>query len=158
MEFQFKSELTAGDIWKLSMHHIYHSMLGVCNIVFSCALIALTVRFWTPNQEFLMGVLVLCCILFPVMQPIMVYMRAAKQVAALPGDMIIKINDTGVHVSGNNQKDHISWSRIRGIIKEPNMVILAAEAGRGYMLTNKTLGTQKEALLEFVESKIERKS
>ena len=78
--------------------------------------------------------------------------------AALPEDMVIEINDTGVHVTGNGEKAHLPWSRIRGVIIEKNMIILAADAGRGYMLTNKTLGKQKDALLSFVESKIEHKS
>lgn len=158
MEFRFEDKITAGDIWKLSIYKIYHSMLGVCNIVFSGALIALTIRFWNPEKEFLMSILILCCILFPVIQPFLVYVRAVKQVEALPKNMIIEINATGVHITGDNQKAHVPWKRIRGVMKERGMVVIATEAGRGYMLTDKILGTQKEALLEFLETKIERKA
>lgn len=105
-----------------------------------------------------MGLLVLCCVTYPIMQPLMVYLRASKQVAALPKDMIITINDTGLHITADNQKAHITWSRVRGVIKNYGMIILAVEDGRGYMLTDKILGTQKEALLEFLESRIERKA
>lgn len=158
MEFQFESNITAWDIWKLSMRNIYRSIVGLCNIIFSVAIILLTIKFWGPNQEFLMGLLVLCCVTYPIMQPVMVYLRASKQVAALPKDMIITINETGLHITADNQKAHITWSRVRGVIRNYGMIIIAVEDGRGYMLTDKILGTQKEALLEFLESKIERKA
>ena len=154
MEFQFENKVSAWDMWKLSMYHIYHSMVGLSNIVFSVAIILLTVKLWNPEQELLMSLLVLCCVFFPIMQPLSVYFRAAKQVAALPKNMNIQVNETGIHVSAEDQKAHVPWNRVKGIIKERGMVILAADAGRGYMLTDKMLGEQKEAFLEFVELKI----
>lgn len=158
MQFRFENKVTAADIWRMSMYHIYHSMAGVCNIIFSVAMVLLTVKFWNPQEAVLMMILVICCVLFPIVQPIMIYMRAAKQVAALPGGMVFEINDAGLLVTANEQKSHITWEHIRGVIKERNMIILAAEGGRGYMLTDKMLGAQKEALLEFLETKIKRKS
>ena len=155
MEFRFESKITAWDMWKLSMHHIYHSMVGLCNAIFAVAIILLTIRFWNPRQEILMGILVLLCVLYPIMQPVMVYLRAKKQVAALPEGMVIVVNETGLHISTeDNQKSHIPWARIRGIIQEPNMLILAADAGRGYMITNKMLGNQKSEFIEYVESNL----
>lgn len=154
MEFRFENTLTAGDLWKLSMHHIYHSLVGLCNIIFAVAIILLTIRFWNPRQEVLMGILVLLCILYPLMQPIMIYLRSAKQVKTLPKDMVIEINESGVHITGDGQKSHIPWARVRGMIREPNMLIIAGEAGRGYMLTNKMLGARKDDFIEYVESKL----
>lgn len=158
MEFCFKNEITAMDIWKLTMYRIYHSMSGVCNIIFSIALIIVTVRLWNPAEKFMMSLLVLACVLYPVIQPLSIYIRAIKQVAALPEDMILEINDKGIHVTGNGEKAHLPWSRVRGVIKEKNMIVLVAEAGRGYMLTYKTLGKQKDELVNFVESKIKHKA
>lgn len=154
MEFKFESKLTARDMWKLSMNHIYHSMLGVYNLIFAVAIILLTVKFWNDLGDFLKGFLVLVCILFPVMQPILIYFRASKQIAALPKDMVIGIDDTGLHITADGKKSHMPWSRVKGTIVERNMVILAIDGGRGYMLTNKVLGTQKEELLKFVETKV----
>ncbi len=154
MEFSFKSEITVWDIWKLSMHNIYRSMVGISNIVFSMGIILLTYRFWNEMETILRSILVVVCILFPIMQPIMIYLRAANQVKALPKDMLLEINGTGIHVSGNNQKSHIQWNRVRKVIEEKGIVILAIEGGRGYMLTDRTLGTQKESFLDYIKSQI----
>ena len=157
MEFRFENKLRAVDIWKVSMYRVYHSMVGVCNIVFSVAVILLTVKIWNPREALLMSFLLICCILFPVIQPLMIYSRASGQVATLPEEMVYEINDTGVHITTELQKCHITWNRLRGVMKEYGMIILATEAGRGYMLTDKTLGAQKDSLLAFLEAKMEHK-
>lgn len=157
MEFRFEDKITAFDVWKLSMYHVYHSMAGVCNIVFAVAIILVTIRLWNPREAVLMSIFLFCCVLFPVIQPLVIYIRAAGQVAALPKDMVYEINASGIHIIAGNQKSHLTWNRIRGVMKEQGMVILATDAGRGYMLTDKTLGTYKDSFLEFLESKLEHK-
>lgn len=155
MEFRFESKISTWDIWKLSMNNIYHSIVGVYNAIMAVAIIALTVKFWSDMGAFLRGVLVLCCILFPILQPLLIYRRAAKQVSSLPKDMVIEINETGLHITGEDQKSHVSWNRVKKIILERGMIILAIESGKGYMLTDKVLGTQKNELIEFLQTKIQ---
>lgn len=154
MEFRFENKITVWDMWKLSMRNIYGSLVGIVNAVFSVAIIAFTVRFWNALPIFVRGLLVFCCIIYPVLQPIMVYRRSAQQVATLPKDMVYEINDTGLHISADNQKSHITWKQVRRVIKEKNMIILAIEGGRGYMLTNKALGDQREALWDYLQAKV----
>ena len=155
MEFRFEDKITALDVWKLSMYHVYRSLAGVCNVVFAVAIICATIKLWNPREGMLMSILLFCCVLFPVIQPLMIYTRAARQMAALPKDMVYEINESGIHIIAGNQKSHLTWNRVRGVIKEHGMVILATDAGRGYMLTDKTLGTQKDSFIEFLESKLE---
>lgn len=155
MEFRFESKISTRDIWKLSMNNIYHSIVGVYNAILAVAIILLTVKFWNDVGAFLKGALLLCSILFPVLQPLLIYRRAAKQVASLPKDMVIEINETGLHVTADNQISHISWNRVKKVILERGMIILAIESGKGYMLTDRSLGTQKEALVSFLQTKIQ---
>lgn len=155
-EFRFRSSVTAWDLWRMSMHRIYHSLVGVSNLVLAVALIALTVRFWDPHQQVLMSLLVLACILFPVLQPVSVYLRAARQVSALPEDLELLIDETGLHTACNGQKNHVSWKQIRGLMQEHGMLILAAESGIGYLLTDRMLGEQKAELITYVEGHLER--
>lgn len=158
MKFRFENKVTARDLWKLSMRHIYRSLAGVCNIIFAVAIVLLTIKFWNAQEPVLMVILVLCCILFPVMQPLLIYMRAIKQMESLPKDMVFEFNEAGLLVTAGDQKSHVSWNGIRGVIKQPGMTILAAEAGRGYMLTDEMLGAQKDTFLEFVEAMKKDKS
>lgn len=153
MTFRFESKVTVWDMWKMSMHNIYHSMVGLCNIIFAVAIILLTGKFWDTMGSFLRSVLVLFCVLYPIIQPVMIYMRASQQVKSLPQDMIIEIDETGLHITADSQKAHMPWNRVRGVIKHYGMIIIAVDGGRGYILTDRVLGTQKDTLLEFFETK-----
>lgn len=154
MEYTFKSDVTAKDIWKLSMYHIYHSVAGVCNIIFTVAVVLLTIKLRSSLDSWLVGLLAGCCLLFPLVQPLAIYRRAAAQAAALPENMVYLIDDTYLHITTGDQNSYIPWNHIRGIIRERGMIILMADAGRGYMLTDRALGAQKDAFLAFAEEKL----
>lgn len=157
MEFRFEEKVSAMDIWKMSMRHMYSSVIGACNIIVAVALIAMSVHFWNAQPSW-RAFFVFICILVPVIQPVVMYRRAAKQVAVLPNDLCLELNQSGLHVHVNGQKTDISWSQVRGVMVEREMIILVVEEGRGYMIPNRALGTQKEAFLKFVQSKMKKKN
>lgn len=153
MEFRFEDTIAAKDIWKLSMRRMYHSFVGVCNVILAGAVIAMTVHFWESQVNF-RAMFIFICILVPVIQPVVIYKRAARQVNALPKDMVLDINKTGIHITANEEKIHIPWNMVRGMIEEIEMVILVVDDGRGYMIANRVLGARKEEFIGFVKSKI----
>lgn len=154
MEFVFKSDVTAWDLWKLSMRHIYRSLAGVCNIVFTVAAVLLTVKMWRTAADWQIAALVIGCLLFPLIQPLVVYRRAARQAAGLPRDMGYRIDDTCLRITAGGQHSDVPWNQIRSLVREPGMLILAASAGRGYMLTDRALGERKEEFCSFAERKL----
>lgn len=154
MEFTFKSDVTTWDLWKLSMCHIYRSLAGVCNIVFTAASVLVTVKLWRTAADWQMAALILGCLLFPVIQPLVVYRRAARQVAGLPEDMGYRIDDSCLRITAGGQCFDIPWSLIRSVVREPGALVLTASAGRGYMLTDRVLGSRKEEFCSFVENKL----
>lgn len=154
MEFRFKNDTKPIDMWLLSMSHTYHSMVGVCNMIFTGAVIAATVKLWGRLNDFLELLFVLGCLLFTVIQPTLVYLRARAQVAGIPKDMELLFDEKGLHVTVGEQKESIPWKKITGITKERNMLIIRSDARHGYMLTNRAMGRQKKAFLDFLEQKM----
>lgn len=155
MTYQFKSEVTALDFWKLTMRQTYRSMAGLCNLIFTVAMILLAVKFWNQSNDIVQVLLLFACLLFPVVQPIAVYLKAKGQARALPKDMELKFDDAGLHVAIGTQHEDIRWNKIR-VAKQPNMIIVFSDARHGYMLTNRVLGKEKEEFFAFAESKIEQ--
>ena len=47
MEYQYKCRITAWDFFRLTMRQTYRSMAGMCNLVFTVAMILLTAKFWS---------------------------------------------------------------------------------------------------------------
>lgn len=140
------------------MRRIYRSLMGVSNILISLAAIVFTIRYWNPEEKLLMAVLVMFCVLFPVVQPFVIYLRVAKQVKAMPENMVLEVNNAGLNVITKERKLHIPWKGIRRALREKGMIILAAEGSKGYMFTDRMLGEQKEAFLKFLGEKLKQKN
>lgn len=152
MEYRYKSDVKAVDFWKLSMHHTYHSVAGVCNIVFTAAMILLTVKFWNQSDDFVRSLLVLGCLLFPGIQPMCVYAGAKNQAAAVPQNMELVFTESGMQVSVGAQTQNICWKDIKSVKKERNMLIVCSDAQHGYMITNRMLGKEKDSFWMYLQS------
>lgn len=155
MTYQYKCSVRAADFFRMSMRQTYHSVAGMCNLVFTVAMILLTVKFWERSGDLVQVLLLFACLLFPVIQPIGIYFRAKAQARTLPEDMELGFDDAGLHVRVGEQKENIPWKRIR-VVKQPDMIIVFSDAKHGYMLTNRVMGNEKEAFFAFAEKKIEQ--
>lgn len=157
MKYRFKNQVGAWDFWLLSMHHTYHSTVGIVNIVFTVAMIALTYKFGGHVNDILELLMVLGCILFPVLQPLAVMFRSRAQAMMIPRNLELEFNDNGLQVEVGVQSEFISWRKIVSITKEYNMVVVRSDAQHGYIITNRMLGKQKDEFWTFVQSKLQKK-
>ena len=157
MKFHFKNRVSAWDFWLLSMHHTYQSTVGIVNIVFTAAMIALTYKFGGHVHDALELLMFLGCILFPILQPLAVMFRSRAQAMMIPQELELEFTDKGLHVEVGAQAQDIPWKKIVSATKEYNMVIVRSDAQHGYMITNRMMGRQKDEFFSFVQSKIQKK-
>lgn len=157
MKYDFKYQTTALDIWQLSMYRIYGSIVGSVNIIFTVAMILLSFQFWRDvNLAIKIGLILAVC-LFTLIQPVVIYLRAKKQVGTAPRVVDIEFNDKAIHVKSNNQTSTLKWQSIKGILKKPTMLVVLSTGQEGFILTNKVLGKQKVPFYNYVMSNIENK-
>lgn len=98
MTYQYKSGVRAADFPRMSLRQTYHSVAGMRNVVFTVAMIRLTVKCWERSRDMVQVLLLFVCLLFPVFQPIGIYFRAKAQERTLPEDMELGFDDKGLHV------------------------------------------------------------
>ena len=79
MEYQYKCRITAWDFFRLTMRQTYRSMAGMCNLVFTVAMILLTAKFWSQSGEVLQVLMLIGCLLFPVIQPAAIYAKVRRR-------------------------------------------------------------------------------
>lgn len=156
MKYNFIYHTTAFDLWQLSMYSTYGSMVGGCNIIFTVAMLLVSVKFWGDVNIFMKILMLIVICLFTVIQPTVVYMRAKKQVRAVKHDMEIGFDDNGIHVKTENQSSDLKWNTIKGASKKPTMIVIFSTTKHGFVLRNKVLGKQKKAFYDYVVSKTQK--
>lgn len=155
MAYQYKSEVTALDFWKLTMRKTWCSVAGVCNIVFTIAMILLAVKFWETSNDILQVLMLFGCLLFPVIQPIGIYIKSGVRAKEIPRDVALAFDDAGLHVTVGKEKQNIPWKNLR-VTKQREMLIVFSDARHGYMLTNRVLGNEKDSFFAYAKAKIEQ--
>ncbi|MGH4141009.1 YcxB family protein [Clostridium sp.] len=156
MKYKFTYQTTAFDLWKLSMYSTYASIVGICNIIFTFAMILVSIKVWEDVNSVMKVLLIIVICLFTVIQPTVVYRRAKMQVRAVSHDMEIGFDDSGIHVKTKNQSSDLLWNTVKGVSKKMNMIVVFSTTKHGFVLTNKVLGKQKKDFYEYVVSKIEK--
>lgn len=154
MRYQYTFRTTAGQLWQLSMYHIYGSMVGVCNLIFTVGMAALIWVRWETSPVWMRALMMLGFCLFPVFQPLAVYRRAAKQAAGIIQDTTIVADGAGLCVTVGNQRTQIPWKAVKRISKKPTMIVVFSDATHGFLLSNRILGKEKEEFYRYVSSRM----
>lgn len=152
MEYRVRCDIKTKDLWKLDMSRIYHSMAGVVNIVFTFAMLLLIIRFYSGAGLLLRILLVVAFIWFPVVHPLAVFGRCAKQLENTPKDVELTFRDKCIHVSAAGKNEDIDWKKIRVILRK-NMIIIMSGTTHGYMLTDRAMGDMKKDILDYLTTK-----
>ena len=154
MTYKFNYQTSAFELWQLSMYGTYGSMIGVCNIIFTAAMLLLAAKIWGDINSFIKILLIVGISLFTVIQPLAVYIRAKRQIATVPQDMEIGFDDNGIHVKTSNKYSDLKWSTVKGVTKKSSMIIIFTTAKHGFIISNKMLEKQKDDFYDYVVSKI----
>lgn len=153
MDFSFKYQPNPFELWKLTMHSIYYSIVGICNIVFTISMILLIYRFW-GNVELIGKLLLIAGVsLFTILQPIAIYLKSKKQLEKLPKGMRLNFNHEGLAINEENQSSFIKWNAIKKIVQTKNSLIIFTSNSYGLFLTKNMLGEQKNKLYEYIIEK-----
>ncbi len=156
MNFQYTYRTTAKDIWQLSMYHIYGSMAGAGNLLITVGAAALILTRWQMAPGWQRFLLVVCLILFPVIQPLAVYWRARKQAAGTAREITLRADGQGLHISAEKERSDIPWSAVRRIAKKPTLLVIYSDTTHGFILSNRVLGEEKEPFFEYVYTRIRK--
>ena len=144
MEYKFNCDVKASDLWKMSMVRTYRSFLGVINLVFTVSMIAMTIKLWPGSGEFSRALEILCCLIFPVFQPLAILGRSYKQVEQQPKGVELLFRKTGIVVTCGGREEKIPWSRVIRVIRQDSMIVIKTDDSYGYMIMNRAMGEQKD--------------
>lgn len=156
MDYKFKYNPQAYDLWRLSIYGIFSTMAGMVNTIFIVSMVILTMKFWSVSSIFIRLLLLLGLSLFTIIQPLTIYGRSKKQVDALPEDMYLGFNKSGIHIEMPTARSHVKWKDVTGVKTMRKMLIVYTSENQGYVLTDNILGSEKQDFLEYLRKKLKK--
>lgn len=106
-------KLKTADMFCFLMHYTYSALSGIIGVLFSIGAVILLVLMWNDFDIAYKFLLIVCALLFTVINPLMLWKRAKRQVLTSPAfkETIIYVFDTkGVSMSMGKEKADIAWT------------------------------------------------
>ncbi len=141
----------------MTLKGMYSSLVGVINIVFLFAMLSLAFRFWSEASLFIKFFLLLAILFFPVLQPVIIYLRLKKQFHKLPKDLKITFDETGFFLWSKDDTKKFLWQGIVRVSKIRDAFVIYITNNNGYVITKNIVGEDFDCLYNFVVTKVKTK-
>lgn len=161
MKFSFPYRVRPVSLLLLSLMNIYRSMAGVVNIIFTVSMGLLAFRFWSETSLPLRLLMAAGILLFPVFQPLMIFLRSRKIVSRMPDAMRIDFDRQGMTITAENHNSHldhssVAYSEIKSVIRIMGMLIIYTQTGQGFVLGREIIGDNEDTLYKFLVKQVRR--
>ena len=152
-ELKFEMNLTAGDLWKFSMHHANSGMKGMVNLIFTVTALFLLAARWTTLSMGQRLLLVVCALLFSVWQPVLLYWKARRQarLPAIAQTIRLTFGREEVTVAQGDQKLAFTWDKIARLDRLKDMAVMYMDRVHAYLIPERVLGEQAESFDQMVQ-------
>ncbi len=134
------------------MTNIYRSFPAVINLVFTVSMILLAVRFWPGADAGIRILITAGILLFPVFQPLLIFLRCRRIVGRMPRDMEISIDKTGITTGSDGKSSHVPFRDIISVVRLFRMVIVQTRSRQGFILGDGVTGDAATEVYNFLKS------
>lgn len=148
-----KIKLSAKDLFRFSMIHSYQGQTGIFTAF--CVVVGIMMIFRGIAQSSayygLMGVLIM--VLFVLVTPLTLYMKAKKQAATNPmykTESVYDMQEDGIHVTIDDQNGLIPWDQIIKIRYNWGMYILYTGKQSAFIFPDEALGSKKDEIMNYI--------
>ena len=156
MEYSFRYSVRPANLWVLSMMNIYRSMMGVVNIVFTLSMVLLALRFWAEAGPAARILIAAGGALFPLLQPLMIFLRSRKIVGGMPAGMLISFSAKGMTVTAGEEKSHVDYWDLKSVIRISGMLIIYTRSRQGFILNRQALGGKEKELYGYLKNQVKK--
>lgn len=160
--YEFQVQMTAKNLWHFSLYHANKGYLGIFNVLFTVASAYLLVTTWNQNTVPYRVMLVFCVMIFTVLQPGQLYLKAKKQasLAVMKEPVTFWFTREDIRIQQAGQQQELKWEQIGKVEAARGMLVVYMDRIRAYLITDEAMGDQKDrfrAMLREVLPKERRK-
>lgn len=155
MEVKANVKLTTKQMFQFLMYHTYSTVAGVISILLSVfAYVGVIYLLTQPESSMLyIGSLVVIGLLFTVVQPVMIYIKAKRQVAeseAINKPLEYTIDTEGIHIAQEDKTGFSSWYEIVKIKSVAGIAIFYTSKLHAYVIPKADFGDQYDDMKKIV--------
>mgnify|MGYP001116542732 CR=1 FL=1 len=149
---KFHTQLKANDIFKFSLAYTYSGL----QLILAIAMVAVGVYMCVTGMGAADGIVLI--VLFVVVNPLMLYVKAKKQAIENPVYKIktyYTLNEDGIFVELGEDSATIEWARVLKISHVMGLNILYTGRKQAFVFPDYALGEDKDKMLSYMKEHME---
>ena len=162
-KYNLKIHIGVNDLFNSSMNNLMHSKTHFINIIFTFSALILLIYLYLNNMIYNIGIsriilLALCIILFPIIQPLIIYIKLLLNYNKYPlKDVELKVFDDKLLISNYEIKEEIKISDLNDVKKYNNMIVIMYDNIHGQIIPNEALnGIDINEFYLYLKNKIKK--
>lgn len=141
-------------MYAFMFQHIHRSIQGIFGValsVVSLVLFFLSLR--EPRNETHLVIFLICGLLFTVVNPIIILIRAQQQVLLAPvykQPLQYTFNEDGMTVAQGEQSQFLEWNKVVSVRAMSSILVIYTSRNAGSILAYKELGDKREQVEKMI--------
>ncbi len=165
MKYEYTFRNTPEDYWKFRMENYYRNWTALVSIIFTLSVLALTIAKWNETNGLGKGLMVVALLVFPVFQPIVVYLTSIRDAQAVQVDTTLSFDTGGMVIRVQKHLQRIPWKSFvpdeKGggmVINRRSMLVIVPDQMHAYLLPNRVFETpeMKKELFDFMTEQLRK--
>ena len=158
MKYSFTIKLNQNDRFLSSINFLRISKTFYFDIIFTvAAIIALSFTiingYFFNMSTFRKILLIICPLIFPVFQPIILYIKS-KTTKLYDKEIMISYDDNHIYVSSDVENATISYKDIYNFYKFKNMIVMMYDSVHGQIIPDRFINVDKDEIFDFLIDRI----
>ncbi len=133
------------------LHRSFRGIFGVCISV--AALVAFAMSFDGTQDTTRQVILLIIGLLFTVVNPIILLIKAAQQVKLSPiykQPLVYTFSESGMKVAQGESEQFVTWKQVLEIRKTPSILVIYTSRNAGSILSLRELGDKRKEVEEII--------
>lgn len=157
MKTEFDVNISEKNMFVFLFNNTYRRITGIIWIIFSIVIIGVTVYTWGDVKIQNSVLMILLASLYTVINPLMLYSRAKKQVRNndyFANVLHYVVDEEGVKVSQNGQNASVKWDEVWKIVRYGNEIAAYVSTDRAFIWPMESIKDNYSDIVQMAEEHI----
>ena len=164
MMYSFKFKINEKDIFNSTMNYNKSRITYLFDIIFTLVAFIIIIynllnKTFSNFNIYYRLLLIFCALLFPVIQPILLYIKSLAHAKKLKDiNILMEFNEDSIKLSTNSENTEVLYENVYNFIKYKNMIVLMYDSIHGQIMPERIFMKDgksiKNEFYEYVASKI----
>lgn len=150
----FSVQMTVKDVYRFNMYHVYHSASGLVGLLLSLLALGNLIISFDSLTDQGKTIMTIVALWFTVLEPIMVYRRAKKQVKKIKSyhkPLHYTIGEQGITVSQDEESQTMEWNRLRRIVKTRQQILIYSSRVHAFIFPRTAWQDQEQKMQSLLK-------